>query len=94
MTAEASYIRAVTRVLIRFQLPNPDDVSSCTLLRNLGPSLTGDFEPASDPDDPTQFLLIEWSPPAGDAWFQVVCEDATGNRSVRSAPAFVNILQF
>lgn len=89
-----------TRVFLRFRLPSPRDVVTCTLLRNLGPTPTGSFVPVPDPDGATRFVVsgrYESNPgQAGPAdpvtgtrdYFQLFCTDAVGNDSVRSAPLF------
>ncbi len=92
VTVEPSYISATTRMLIRFTLPRPDDVASCTLLRNLGPSNTGTFVPQPDPNDASRYLVVDWYTARGDAWFQLTCTDAAGNTSVRSSPVYVDVL--
>lgn len=94
VTAEASYISGVTRVLISFTLPTPDDVAICILYRNLEGTNTDRFVPQRDPANAGRWLVVESRAAAGPSWYQLLCADEFGNDSVRSAPAFVDVIEF
>lgn len=95
LAAEVSYISATTRVIVRFALPDPDDIATCTLLRNLSPTGARAVEPERDGEDPSRFVIVDFGADPGNAWYQVQCVDAAGNQSVRSAPVFVpDIIDF
>lgn len=77
-------------VFVRFELPDPSDVVTCTLLSDLEATRIGRFVPRPDPDDSSRYTVsgVHESGPAGGASFQLFCTDAVGNDSVRSAPVF------
>lgn len=91
---EPVFISLTIRLNIRFRPGYFDDIETCTLLRNLGPTNLGTFVPQPDPANPGGFLAADFGTAPGRGFFQLFCTDAAGNSSARTAPILVNVPDF